>query len=75
MYKSYWAQWKSLAMRNNILEHNWKYTNRQSQIAQIVLPWSRVKDVMTKLHGESSGQQNPEKGSATVLLAPGMRRY
>jgi hypothetical protein len=22
-YKSYWAQWKSLAVRNGILERNW----------------------------------------------------
>jgi hypothetical protein len=28
MYKSYWAQWKSLAARNGILEHHWESTDR-----------------------------------------------
>jgi hypothetical protein len=54
-YKSYWAQWKSLAVRNGILERNWEFANGRPQIAQIVLPRSRVKDVQTKLHGGSSG--------------------
>jgi hypothetical protein len=54
-YKSYWAQWKLLAMRNSILEHNWESANGRSQITQIVLPWSRAKDVLTELHGGSSG--------------------
>jgi hypothetical protein len=54
-YKSYWAQWKSLAVRNGILEHNWESANGRSKIAQIILPWSRVKDVLTELHDGSSG--------------------
>jgi hypothetical protein len=54
-YKSYWAQWKSFAVRNGILEHNWESANGRSQIAQIVLPRSRVKDVLTELHSGSSG--------------------
>jgi hypothetical protein len=43
MYKSYWAQWKLLAVRNGILQHDWESANGQSQIAQIVLPQSRVR--------------------------------
>jgi hypothetical protein len=64
-YKSYWARWKLLAVRNGILKHNWESANDRSQIAQIVLPRSRVKDVLTELHSGSSGdhlggQQNHE---------------
>jgi hypothetical protein len=39
-YKTYWAQWKSLTVRNGIQECNWESTNRRSQIAQTVTPWS-----------------------------------
>jgi hypothetical protein len=55
MYKSYWAQWKSLTVRNSILECNWESTKGRSQIAQIVLPLSRVKDMLTELHSGLSG--------------------
>jgi hypothetical protein len=53
-YKSYWAQWKSLAVRNGILQRNWESANGQSQIAQVVIPRSRVQDVLTELHGGPS---------------------
>jgi hypothetical protein len=55
MYKSYWVLWKSLAVRNGILEHNWESANRRSTIAQIVIPRSKVKDVLTELHDGPSG--------------------
>jgi hypothetical protein len=54
-YKSYWTQWETLAMNNCILQRQWESANGQSEIAQIVLPRSRVKDVLTELHGEPSG--------------------
>jgi hypothetical protein len=54
-YKCYWAQWKSLAVRNGILERNWESANGRSKIAQIVVPRSRVKDVLTELHDGPSG--------------------
>jgi hypothetical protein len=54
-YKSYWAQWKSLAVRDGILERNWGSANGRSKIAQIVVPRSRVKDVLTELHDKPSG--------------------
>jgi hypothetical protein len=53
-YKSYWAQWNSLAVTNGILERNWESTNGRSKTAQIVIPRSRVKDVLTELHGGPS---------------------
>jgi hypothetical protein len=54
-FKSYWAQWKSLAVRNGVLERNWESANGRSKVAQIVLPRSRVEDVLTELHGGPSG--------------------
>jgi hypothetical protein len=27
-YESYWAQWKSLTVRNDILKHHWEFTYR-----------------------------------------------
>jgi hypothetical protein len=57
LYKSYWAQWNSLTVRNGILERNWESANDRSKIAQIVVPRSRVKDVLTELHDGPSGGQ------------------
>jgi hypothetical protein len=54
-YKTYWAQWKSLAVRNGTLERTWESANGRYQIAQIVLPRRKEKDVLTELHGGSSG--------------------
>jgi ribosome biogenesis SPOUT family RNA methylase Rps3 len=54
-YKSYCAQCKSVAVRNGILEHQWESTDGRSKIAQIVLPRSRVNEVLTELHDGQSG--------------------
>jgi hypothetical protein len=54
-YKNYWAQWKSFAVRNGILERNWESANGRSQIAREVIPRSRVKDVLTELYSGPSG--------------------
>jgi hypothetical protein len=32
-YKSYWVQWKSLAVRNGIFERNWESANGRAQIS------------------------------------------
>jgi hypothetical protein len=53
-YKSYWVQWKSLAVRNGILECHWNSAEGRYKIAQIVIPRSRVNDVLTELDGGSS---------------------
>jgi hypothetical protein len=42
-------------VRNGILERNWESASGRSQIAQIIIPWSRVKGVPTKLHSGPSG--------------------
>jgi hypothetical protein len=50
-HKIYGTQWKSLSMRNGILKRCWESTDRRSKIAQIVLPWRRVNNVLTDTTG------------------------
>jgi hypothetical protein len=54
-YKTYWTQWKSLAVRNGTLKRRWESTDIRSKIAQLILPRSRVNNVLTKLNGGPSG--------------------
>jgi hypothetical protein len=44
-YKNYWAKWKSLAVRNGILQRHWKFADGRSKITQRVLLQSSVNDV------------------------------
>jgi len=37
IYKSYWALWKSLAVRDGMLEHDWESADVTNKMAQIVL--------------------------------------
>jgi hypothetical protein len=60
-YKSFWAQWKSIVVRNCILERHWESANGRSKIVQIVLPRSRVNDLLTDLHGGPSGHKGVNK--------------
>ena len=56
IYKSYWAQWKSLALRNGVLVCHWESADgKKKKTAQVVIPNSRVKEVLTKIHGGTSG--------------------
>jgi hypothetical protein len=55
IYKSYWAQRKSLAVRDGVLERNWESAAGRMKTAQIVLPPSKVKEVLAELHGGPSG--------------------
>jgi hypothetical protein len=57
MYKSYWAQWKPLAIRDGILKRHWESANSRSKISQTVPARSKVKDVLAELHGGQSGRQ------------------
>jgi hypothetical protein len=52
-YKSYWAQRKAFAQMNGILERAWESADGRSQVAQIVLPRSRITDVLIELQGGS----------------------
>jgi hypothetical protein len=60
-YKIYWAQWKSLAVRNGIQERHCESASGRSKIAQIVLPRSRVNNVLAELHGGPSGHLGVKK--------------
>jgi hypothetical protein len=55
MDKNYWAQWKSHPVTSGILERIQKLTDGQSKISQIILPQSRVNNVLNKPRGELSG--------------------
>jgi hypothetical protein len=45
------VQWKSLAVRDGIQACHWKSTDRWSKITKVILPWSKVKGILDKLHG------------------------
>jgi hypothetical protein len=54
-YKGYWAKWKSLVVRDGVLERLWESVDRRTKTAQVVIPRSKVKDVLTEMHGGPSG--------------------
>jgi hypothetical protein len=54
-YKSYWAQWKSLVVRDGVLESLWESVDGRTKTAQVVIPHSKVKEVLTEMHWEPSG--------------------
>jgi 3-deoxy-D-manno-octulosonate 8-phosphate phosphatase KdsC-like HAD superfamily phosphatase len=43
IYKGYWAQWKSFAVRDGVLVRCWESTDGKKETAQIVVPRSKVK--------------------------------
>jgi hypothetical protein len=55
IYKSNWAQSKSLVVRDGVLERHWESAGGRTKTAQIILPRSKVKEVLTELHGGPSG--------------------
>jgi hypothetical protein len=54
--QNYWTQWKSFAVRNGLLERNWVSANGRSKLAQIVVPRSKVENVLTEMHDGPSGR-------------------
>jgi hypothetical protein len=54
-YESYWVQWKSLTLRNGVVVRHWKSADGKRRTAQIIIPHSRVKEVLTDIHGGTSG--------------------
>jgi hypothetical protein len=42
-------------VRDGVLERHWQSAKGRSKIAQIVIPWSKVKEVLGKLLGGSTG--------------------
>jgi hypothetical protein len=45
----------SLALTDNALECQWESADGRSKTAEIVLPWSKVMDVLGEIHGSSLG--------------------
>jgi hypothetical protein len=61
IYKSYWAQWKFLVVRDNILECHLETANGETKTAQRVLLENKVKEVLAELHGGHSGHVGGNK--------------
>jgi hypothetical protein len=56
IYKSYWAQWNSMVVRDGVLKRQSESIDEMSKTVQIVLPRSKAKEILGDLHGESSGR-------------------
>ena len=54
VYKSYWVQWNSFALKDGVLERHWESADGK-KTAQIVIPHSKVKEVLAEMHGGTSG--------------------
>ena len=55
VYRSYWAQWKSLAVRDSILIRYLESTDCWKKTVQRIVPRSKVKEVLEEIHGGSYG--------------------
>jgi hypothetical protein len=55
VYKSYWTQCKSLAVRDGVLERHWESANRKTRTALTVIPRGKVKEVLAEMRGGPSG--------------------
>jgi len=56
IYNSYWAPWKSLAVRDSMLERHWELAVGKKKMAQIVIPRNKVKEALAEMHeGTSRG--------------------
>jgi hypothetical protein len=54
-YKIYWAQWTSLAVSGGVLIRRCESTDGRKEIAQIIVSRGKVKEILTEIHGGSSG--------------------
>jgi hypothetical protein len=66
-YKSYWAQWKSLVVRDGVLERLWESVSGRTKTAQVVIPRNKVKEVLTEMQG---GGGCPEDTSELTRHSP-----
>jgi hypothetical protein len=70
-YRGYWVQWKSLVVRDGVLKRLWESVDGRAKTAQIVIPRSKVKEVLTEMHGGPSGGHlgvNKTLASQTAVL-------
>jgi predicted aspartyl protease len=53
--KCYWAQWDSLVMQNGLLHRKWESTNGNESHLQVIVPRSKVNEVLSAYHDGISG--------------------
>ncbi|CAF4847895.1 unnamed protein product [Pieris macdunnoughi] len=53
--KSYWAQWDSLVLHNGVLCRKWENTRGDASHLQLVVPRSKVRNILEMFHDGSSG--------------------
>ena len=53
--KSYWAQWDSLATQRGVLYRKWETEDGENFHLQLILPKTRVKEVLEEIHNGISG--------------------
>lgn len=54
-YKSYWAQWDSLQVKNGVLIRIWQSPDGKTITDQVILPRSKIKEVLEEMHSGVSG--------------------
>ncbi|XP_075168511.1 uncharacterized protein LOC142240690 [Haematobia irritans] len=55
LMKSYWAQWDSLCLVNGTLQRKWESEDGKNSRNLIIVPDSKVNDVLTEFHNGPSG--------------------
>jgi hypothetical protein len=70
IYESYWDQWNSLLIRDSVLECHWESADGQSKTVQIVIPQSKVKEILGQIYGGPSERhlgvnKTPDKAMTT----------
>lgn len=54
-FKALWAQWKSLVVENGLLKRKWESADGRTTISQLIVPKTRVLEVLNMIHNGSSG--------------------
>ena len=52
--KIYWSYWDSLELRNDILYKRWEVPNLKDSVAQLVVPKSRIQQILKQAHDSPS---------------------
>jgi RNase H-like domain found in reverse transcriptase/Reverse transcriptase (RNA-dependent DNA polymerase)/Integrase zinc binding domain/Integrase core domain/gag-polyprotein putative aspartyl protease len=53
--KSYWAQWDTLIFENEVLKRVWESPDGKLKILQVIVPKSRISEVLKEVHNGVSG--------------------
>ena len=54
-FKALWAEWDSLHVENGLLKRAWESPDGRHVTMQVVVPATRIKEVLREMHSESSG--------------------